>query len=300
MVRAMPFHATQPVLAAYGKLPIERDFVRLRSGGLGGQAIVSYLEAERHRYEEVDESAESTLLLWLANGNGVYAVIRPSSDQGGLRPWPFAFFAELGPGLKENLVDAPWSGLAPIRAALRDAHQRTRELSDAFSFDRVFRDHLLPTVEAQESSGRQGSAPMLAWAAELFGDSDDFAFACWRILAAMKAERSGRKVTGLRVPCSRAFDVAAQVDGWQSVMQRENDAILVAENPGNYHTITIFFGRCESGDLVPVSSRPSEGFLDLTVPNSAISLDGFGAFADGVQERMQSASLNQLKWVIVP
>ncbi len=286
-------------LSAYGKLPIARDFLSLRTGGLAGQVIISLLEDGAQSFVSQPSTEASTLLyLTLANGSVALASVRPSADEGGLRAWPFAFYTNLPVDLAASLGPRPFTAITPLIAAMDQAHSQTTELIDAADFERQFGNRHLPLINSSGTTTTAATIPLGAWARTLFDDNEDFALACWRLRLAQRALAAGRTIAGIRLPLAPKFDWAPQADTWLSAIGKRPDSMLVAPSANAGYTLTAFFRSIVSSDLRLLADHRVEGLVDLTTSQSIATLDGFGAFADEVAERSREASLSRLNWII--
>ncbi len=122
----------------YGKLPLAKDYLRIGAGQGAGQALRDWLD---RAFSQAPNAKDALTLPWPTAfvlgeswGAPLIGAAWPSSDTGGLRPFPFVTFVER----KKKPVQEDWEQGAPLAAAiwtrLHAIYDAREEHSDAQSY----------------------------------------------------------------------------------------------------------------------------------------------------------------------
>ena len=210
---------TAPV-ALYGKLPIAKDYLRLGFGRGGALAFREWLDRAFSGQGEPPVLAEPMEFVAGASWDtGLVGVALPSSDQGGLRKFPFVLAIERKPkAIARDVKD----GLAQARTvhdALRGLLGTVQAATDARSLLDALRAR---TIDVGDEDGpAEESEPAIeldAWLAALWPESareglDETLATVGRLVA------SGYPGP-LRLPLVPDLPVRPQVRAWVSVLER--------------------------------------------------------------------------------
>jgi type VI secretion system ImpM family protein len=128
----------QAPVQLYGKLPLAKDYLRVGAGQGAGQTFRDWLD---RAFSQAPNAKDALTLAWPAAfvlgdswGAPLVGAAWPSSDAGGLRPFPFVAFVER----KKKAVQEDLDAGAPVSAAvwqrLHEVYASREEHSDAQSF----------------------------------------------------------------------------------------------------------------------------------------------------------------------
>lgn len=128
----------QAPIQLYGKLPLAKDYLRVGAGQGAGQGLRDWLD---RAFSQAPNAKDALTLPWPAAfvlgeswGAPLIGAAWPSSDTGGLRPFPFVTFVER----KKKSVQEDWEQGAALAAAiwnrLHAIYDAREEHSDAQSF----------------------------------------------------------------------------------------------------------------------------------------------------------------------
>lgn len=134
-------------LELYGKLPLAKDYLRVGGGNGAGIALRDWLD---HGFSTMAERSEVPTLAWPGrfllggySGDPLMGCSWPSSDSGGLRPFPFtAFLAR-----RRKALAGEWAAgaeaLRPLWDRLVGAYTAHRSYGDGQSFLAAMRGQVL-------------------------------------------------------------------------------------------------------------------------------------------------------------
>jgi hypothetical protein len=128
----------QASVQLYGKLPLAKDYLRVGAGQGAGQAFRDWLD---RAFSQAPNAKDALTLPWPAAfvlgdswGAPLVGAAWPSSDTGGLRPFPFVAFVER----KKKAVAEDWEQGGPLAAAIWNrmyaVYDAREEHSDAQSY----------------------------------------------------------------------------------------------------------------------------------------------------------------------
>ncbi|MEM9379935.1 MAG: TagF domain-containing protein [Planctomycetota bacterium] len=122
----------------YGKLPIAKDYLRVGGGTGAGIALRDWLD---QGFSSRAERGAAPTLAWAGrfllggySGDPIMGCSWPSSDSGGLRPFPFAVFTARRRRTAASEWAAGGAGLRPIWDDLRGAYTAHRSYADGSAY----------------------------------------------------------------------------------------------------------------------------------------------------------------------
>lgn len=252
-------------LSCYGKLPIYKDYISLEVGKGAGEAFKEWLDKGfgtdwgESGGQHATLSHPHRILFAPENQKDIaIATIWSSSDEGGLRKFPFAFFVSLPKKTVTQLGDRSITRLTPIWEQLESQYLSLDGIPGITEFYDSFRKSSV-NMPMQDDSGDSGDAASQRDAitvrqigAGLFGENFQAGWA--NILNRLgDAIAYGRKTAGkgggmaLRLPLAASVDVPLQIEMW---LQFVNNNL-----GGKMNTPTVLFpqgGREENAAFVAI------------------------------------------------
>ncbi|MEQ8768295.1 MAG: hypothetical protein RL885_30610 [Planctomycetota bacterium] len=296
-------------LAAYGKLPLSKEFLRVGCVGAGPVAFKDWVDVGFSSTAEVHRDAppdwyRRVLFLEPEGREAVVASIRDSSDEGGERRFPFAVFVTLkSRPLRSLAVGGLAFALEPFWEMLED---RNRDLASASDLSSLHRE-LSATVKVSwdsRSAERQytfsaRSCPFLRWAVGLPGNSLASATTLlWRVrnlFRRLRMIQDPSQSLAVRVPTSESVSLLVQTDLWLNLVARH---LGVSQR---LPFLALTPGEMENGSLAIISrpllekdfavlpndgTRAVAGLVDLCAPESDIETDGFAEFSRAISREL--------------
>ncbi len=227
------------VLSAYGKLPLYKDFIQLAS--LDGHAAdfrVWIDQSFAATFEEfggknvVLENPGRTVFLLDKGRRVAVAVIWPSSDEGGLRRFPFSFFTILNRKLLTDKGFAEgWNLLETIWGDLERHYERAKCMASIEEFYEAFQGATVsatPGVAVEASPPPPLSLPSFmedisGEGGESEGETRRYAAGLTSILSTLISECKELTENGLdlavRLPLGRGGGAASRIAIWFRVFQ---------------------------------------------------------------------------------
>lgn len=302
---------TPTTLCAYGKLPLSREFLRIRCSSGAARQFREFLDDAAPFCAGADLPRDRSAQIGMAiseAGSMAVASVWPSADEGDLRPYPFAVFAVLDRGRFRG--PGSWTSLTPVFRDLEAAHKTALTLPDGAAFDAHFADDrgTAPPLSEKEAApiSEHGARqiPLRAWAEGLFpGDLEAFQTSLWRIGSLPSARESGSSV---RLPLAANHPLAPQVDAWLSALvaidflESEPLSLVVASSHAR-PTLSIIPGRLEPRCMAVVRGKEVPHQVDVSVYKEPASLSGFAGFRAAVADRLDDpeSSLVQLRELLL-
>lgn len=219
-------------LAAYGKMPLYKDYINLECNDGPAAEYKAWLDASFGlTFEEFGGRAVAMegpkRLLWRLPGGKSFAVatLWPSHDEGGLRKFPISFFAAIPRGaLQGKSVADGWMLLEQIWAALEAARVEAAAMKSIDEFYAAFRGRKIEAVDA----GADGDAKVTVeeWIRALDPAApESYAGRLTQNLAglieACREFADHGADLAVRLPLSPSIPLGAQVYVWERVF-REN------------------------------------------------------------------------------
>ncbi len=305
----------------YGKLPFYKDFLKSRNGD-SSQKFQGWLNGLDRQPGKPAKLPRTQRVLFLPESGKEYVVatVWDSSDEGGVRTFPFALYFEPSRRFLSSVSDRPVLGNLKLWEALEreePALAATGGIQDFYGRLRGISHHqsLAPPGE-----GDLGASPVeargitvKALASAIFGEDprEDWIRLLWRLhLALGPADRSSAIVPtlALRLPLAKGIPNSLQVESWiHFVRRRASNSLPSAIFPrdpvnGPASFCLLFRSPRESDVWLLLEDASHSEVLDLTMPDPQMEVIGFGEFhedAGGWFERPEAGlwSLLPLKWI---
>lgn len=218
-------------LRGYGKLPIYKDYILLGCEPEGASEFKHWLDvAFGLRIASLGDRnvrpESPKRLLWMLPGTGQAAVasIWPSSDEGGLRKFPFSFFATVpksalgAPSIPDRLPH-----LLGVWQTLESHYGESNSAADIGAFYEQFRERSMQTV-AVDTTG-DGGTSLEQWI-QAFGAADSGEFAgkltenISELIASGREYDSGGASLAVRLPLAPGISQSFQIEMWMAVFQK--------------------------------------------------------------------------------
>lgn len=216
----------------FGKLPIYQDFVRIDRVTDGTGYFIDWLDhAFGYRWSDLDDRGETVaglvrLLLVPESGpTCVIAAIRDSTDQGGLRRFPFAALVEL-PKRSINISSPGFiAGLTPVWSELEKLLDRTGDVGTISEFYDEFRNlALFPEVDEERALDLSASVTEFSsWLMESDAGQTlpEFMFRIAGTIAKQKKLENRKEMTlAYRLPCLPQTSEDIQAGVWVNLLGR--------------------------------------------------------------------------------
>ncbi len=196
----------------YGKLPIAKDYLRVGGGEESGLALRAWLD---HGFSPTSDAEHRPLLAWpgrfmlgALGGDPVMGCCWPSSDSGGLRPFPFTAFISRR---RKPLLSA-WQGgaadLRPLWEQLVGVFTAHRSYGDGGSFLASMRGQSIAVPKPSGAPPQRVDFDLWVSAAFPDGGQDHLV----DILVALKALST--PVGPIRLPLVAGLPAVPQVHAW--------------------------------------------------------------------------------------
>jgi hypothetical protein len=219
----------EPELSCYGKLPLHKEFLRIRCFGGPASYLRQWVDAgfalAVQRAGNKAYSIGSPLQLMICPERDKHLLVgrlRDSSDSGHERPFPFAAYCAIPLKQLSKRYDEQLGQTAELFAALRRFDESLTEMSELATFQAASDAARLPAPAAAGSA--PGFEPFtLRSLAERTVGVDDFPRAVWRIRTAAKALQAGgqpaTRLPALCIPLAPLIDTVAQAALWWSLLE---------------------------------------------------------------------------------
>ena len=228
--------STVPAIAlgAYGKLPVSKEYLRLRCGSGGGGAFYQWINqgydhSVRNGREREPRVGGPWNLLFYPEGMGeaVVARLRDSADSGGLRRFPFSCFTGVPAAELNGDPDDQVRRIAPLWQALESIDAKLTECADLAELKEAFKGAELPTLpQWVSSSSALTDIDLVEYARRLTPAQDpldELGGILFRLASAVGTLAAGvirgARLPGLRVPLTPEFDLIPQALAWLSCLE---------------------------------------------------------------------------------
>ncbi len=264
----------QAPVQLYGKLPLAKDYLRVGAGQGAGQNFRDWLD---RAFSQAPNAKDALTLAWPAAfvlgdswGAPLVGAAWPSSDTGGLRPFPFVAFVER----KKKAVQEDLEAGAPVSAAvwqrLHEVYAAREEHSDAQSFLGAMRTRQVDFAEL-ESPPAEG-VDFETWLAALWPGKGKEGLL--ETLCGLEALRKQAHRGPLRLPLAVDLPSRPQTLAWLKLLVEMN---LV----GRDLLPTLFFPLPEKSappaEPAPEPEASSDPFGASSFSSSAFSSSSFDA-----------------------
>lgn len=295
--------------AAFGKLPIEKDFVSLNCAGSAAAAFRHWLE-QGFRIFEADPNATSrlgdvrcALLSFVDSKDVVVATLMDSTDKGYLRAFPFSCFTtiarrDLRPTLSEVILQ-----LSPVWAMLRDIMRDLSRSPDLEGFESLLMRSVVPKIDPKSTVADATDAKSLDFLRYIDGpqalDDDNTTDRLNRICAAVasvgRSNADSDVLPGLQFPLSSGSSAVDQSIIWAKFLEtnsvqfgsRANYSIVFPH--GNVEGRFWAFPRAiKPADFGLLCSPPS-GYLSYATSGRGGSVDVDEALSQRLRSQIMRA-----------
>lgn len=218
-------------LRAYGKLPIYKDYILLGCEPEPATEFKRWLDvAFGLRIASLGDKnirpESPKRLLWMLpeTGQAAVASLWPSSDEGGLRKFPFSFFATVPKSaLGAASIAERLPHLLGVWQALEAQYGQSNSASDIGEFYEQFSERSMQSI-AIDTTG-DSSTSLEQWF-QAFGASDSGEFAgqltenVSELIASGREYGSGGASLAVRLPLAPGIAQSFQVEMWMAVFQK--------------------------------------------------------------------------------
>lgn len=205
-----------PSLQLYGKLPLAKDYLRIGAGDGAGRSLRDWLDSSFSGAAGSEAPSLPFAMRYLldASSGSLMGCLWPSSDSGGLRPFPFSIFLERK---RKAVLGDLETGLALSSSLWRklDAtHLAHCSVSDGQSYLEAMRAQTLD-MESIEPA-RPQPLDFDAWLAALFGSEGRAGLE--RLFSGLRLLRPSTPRGPLRLPLVGNMPQVPQVVAWWKVV----------------------------------------------------------------------------------
>lgn len=208
------FRKESAPIELYGKLPIAKDYLRIGGGKGAGLALRDWLDQGFSSRAERDDRPS---VAWPAgfmvggySGDPIMGTIWPSSDSGGLRPFPFASFT----ARRRRMLGTEWSTgpgqLAPIWERLAGIYTAHRSYRDGQTFLMAMRGQTLDMEGLMAAP--EGRLDFDAWVEALWPETGVEGLV--DTLASVGRAHAAGKKEPIRLPLVSNAPTAVQTHAW--------------------------------------------------------------------------------------
>lgn len=287
-------------LSAYGKLPAARDFVWHNCPDGSRRAFRAWLDSAGPLLSAIPGWSRLLFKFRPMPGEApLLGVVWPSSDAGGLRPFPFALFSEgdrriwQGASLERELGPA-WQACEQACLGLRskrDEPEMARLLEELDSGQDAAGPAVLSEPDARLSE----------WVTDVYGkDTEHFVLGLWRWRQLIEQGRADSSKTAFLLPLSRRFALSAQVGSWTHVCQaagwRSDREVLVLER----QDLAACLLTTAAAESLRSFATPAPDCWELRARGTPKNLAGFQDFDSHVRREMGHLSLRHVAELIGP
>lgn len=293
----------------FGKLPAYQDFVIYDCTGAAATEFRKWMEnafgAQEAPGEPLDGARVSVIIADEVRKEAVLGMIRDSSDHGGLRSFPIAYFMTLpakavrkaASSLSILSMEDVWREIEELDESikgsevLQDVHERLKKWKPVSIKADKKKNHLLEWAEVDSDletliaclGGSEGDTPWnrLMWGIKQLGIVD--------------GDWLGKG--GIRWPLVPEYDPGFLMDLWTQLLNRQRQ--IAGKDPlprlftmicprmiDKQHSGALVFRAMVPEDLALFrrDSDPPPGILDLTGRESPLTLDGYYGFQSELRE----------------
>jgi hypothetical protein len=290
-------------LRAYGKLPLSREFVSHQCGGRRAQEFSDFLHAGAEHLDPLPAGGTEAVRVYAPLEAGratACASLWSSTDQGGQRRFPFAFFGVLAADECPPLEAGFLTAFTPLHEAHELIHERMLDIESSQGFSQILEQNEIVRGPFDREKARErfvGTArtyPTGRWAAALYGtEARRFLVALWRLrnlLIHLSRSRNADECSGIRVPLVRSHRLETQADAWLGLIAHSGvrlPSILLGRfGPEETASLAVFLRPLQPADLDLIVGQPVRGLVDLSSHKEPADMDGFNAFAEAMQVRI--------------
>jgi len=300
-------------LGCFGKLPCYEDFLRGTVLYPTSQGLQDWILAGRETLgmeSEVVETARpketlSRRFLYGAPGSAelVAGVIRPSTDRGGHRSFPFMVYAHLPRRLYGRSYALLPLALGPVWDALDDAWDTLSNVATRAAFEEVVGATLIPGPMPVAEAEASYQVLQHEDVRRMFGGDDDTRIECLRrnMPAVLRLLRKGPEEIRLELPISggrapACSDVTFWIDllNHQFMFRRfEPSVFLEEQGPEKKSRVLLVFGILKATDYPLILGCRGAG-EEVSRPARSSEADGRPSRSE--EERLSYSSLRKTRF----
>lgn len=294
-------------LAAYGKLPLSKEFLRHACYEGSSLEFKGWIDAGYDRFSareiaHVPSDGAPRRLLYLPKQDGewVVAVSVNSHDASGERRFPFTLYTLLAS--HEVGHSTMTTSLEPVWDALEEELERLRNMDATETFFAEIRSARveadpLPRDRATAALEEFQQSPASEWIEGLYHEDpeDLWVRGLWRLRSLLPALHAGTRapyLAAVRVPLSPVAPLGVQIDHWRALiagLHPSYDGVPSLLLPGRSDAMRAAYliaRHLEADDFPPVvgGDLDAERFTDLAVAGGRLPSEGFGAFRERLEE----------------
>ncbi|MEE8106482.1 MAG: hypothetical protein V3T86_13175 [Planctomycetota bacterium] len=305
----------RPELAAYGKLPLSREFLLAGRETPLIRRFRDFLHAGAAHFETGHSAEGAEVRICMPSSDGkrlLLSVTRASADTGGLRSFPFSVFAVLDDAGRSRVHPGLCTVLGGLYSHLETSFQEARRQTDANGFGHAFdgESELEPPHPAKDADAEFADAAksisLSDWSQSLIGDAERFKVLLWRVRRIVEGTQRDLSSLlpskcGLRLPLAAGIPLEVQIDAWLSCFADPKGRLGFAPHlvfgdvgPENKPALAIFVRPLMPKDLTLSHATAPEDMLDLAVDKDPANMTGFDAFGATVSEALQNRHLGDL------
>lgn len=288
--------------AAYGKLPISREFLAINCDSRAARAFTDFVHGTARAVAELPADRTDALRLYIPvvrNGAHVVASLWPSADEGHKRRFPFTMFLVCDADALPRAHPGFCTAFMDMHAAHEKAYAGLGELTSAREFEAFMKENG-PTVgpaAPEDATGlykeRADTYRTTMWAAHLYGtEANRFLVTLWRLHKLLQAglSRLARDYRSLRLPLVHDHVLETQADAWLGLIHAtkalDMAPSLLLGRAGEAASLILFFRPLEPADIEVLTGRSTRGLLDFATFKEPADMDGFDSFSQRLQDRL--------------
>jgi len=250
-------------LSAYGKLPLSKEFLRLRcfrgpAGSYRRWVDEGYQEATRRGGDQPHRLGHAHHLLFYPEGEktAVVARLRDSTDSGGERPFPFTCYGSCPAKLLKAPPGEALARVRPLFEELTRLDESVQGLADLAAFqEELAHQSLPPPLERGPGEAAESQRlDELVFAGESEPKPESWVERLWTLRHACETLKAGRipgaRLPGLRVPLAAKADPLGQSVLWLRML--DNAGFLA----GRRTPVSLLFSASEEPGSLWVLIRP--------------------------------------------
>lgn len=212
----------EAALRAFGKLPIEADFLPPLVGGDAGEWYMGWIENGRKNYPDYGPPVASRFWLLLApvgESHAVVAVLKNSRDRKG-REYPFTVFVTIPRSMISAAIPAAAHWLWATWQILEVAIETLAGVQDVGAYCSFCQNRAVVLPEPLKPAGLAALAedwleqPTVLWLQGILGERFRPRVLAFIEQTSKCIEMARTRPLGIRIPLGRTLSIAAQIDFW--------------------------------------------------------------------------------------
>ncbi len=258
----------RPPIQLYGKLPLAKDYLRLGLGDGAGLALRDWLDrtysTEAHPEYVPEPACAMRFVIGDVLDGTLQGVLRPSSDAGGLRPFPFVICVERK---KRVLLEEIEGSFAQSQRLWSELDRRFRKCAEQPDGQQALATLRGQAIDVDELPDAEPSHVALdAWLDALWPDAGRDGLE--RFLTTLHGPVRGDANRPIRLPLAAGLPTRDQVGAWLEILTRlslhDGDTLPTAFFPQSASAsdapfVTVFRAPLDSSHaawLAPATEQP--------------------------------------------